>query len=400
MAPLLVREGLDLISVSAGALGSYPLTIPPMDTPEGCYVNLAGSVKEVVNIPVVTAGRINSPQLAEEILASGRADLVAMARGLVADPELPAKSRTGQADRIRKCIACNVCLDSDFEGHISCTVNPAAGREREFTPTAPTQSRNIMIIGAGLAGLETARLAAARGHRVHLYEELADIGGQWLLAASPPHKQGFKSLIGWLSAELDALGVKPVLNHTVTAEDIDRLKPDAVVVATGAIPAVPAISGTDRAGVITAWEALLQPPAVKRVLVIGGGATGLETAEFLAERGRKVTVIEMLKAFGTDMGGTVYFHLRTRLRELAVELIRNTEVREITERAIIVTRDGREETWEGFDGYVLALGVRSRNELAATLRDKGVETYLIGDAAIPGNGAGAMRQGAETGLSL
>ncbi len=400
IAPLLAEAGLNLISVSAGAIGSYPLTIPPSDTPEGCYTNLAEGVRGVVSVPVVTAGRINTPQLAEDILASGKADLVAITRGLVADPELPNKSFDGQAHRICKCIACNTCLDTDYDGHIACTVNPLAGRESETDIHPARQSKEVVVVGAGLAGLEAARVAALRGHKVTLYEAANEIGGQWVLAARPPYKQEFFGLVDWLSSELEVLGVRVICDHLVNAEEVAEWNPDAVILATGAIPLVPLIPGFEREGVLTAWEVLQNVPVGDRALVVGGGATGLETAEFIAEQGKKVTVVEMLKSFGMDMGGTVYFHLRHRLKKLGIEMIKETEVKGISDSGIRVIREGREETWGGFDTFVLALGVKSRNELAEELEGKVGQMYVIGDAAIPGNAANAMRQGFEIGMMI
>ena len=398
LVPILVDAGLDLISVSAGALGSYPLTIPPSDIEEGCYVHLAEGIKKVVNVPVVVAGRITTPHLAEEILNTGKADLVAIARGLVADPEFLAKTENGEDQRISKCIACNACLDADYDGHISCTVNPVAGRETELEIAPAVQSKKVMIIGGGLSGLEAARIASLRGHNVVLYEETESIGGQWLLASAPPNKQEFGGLVYWLTHELKLLGVEIILGHSVMPSMVDALKPDVVIVATGALPSVPPVPGFERDDVITAWEALQGNVSIgERVLVIGGGATGLETAEFLAEQGKRVAVVEMLKAFGTDMGGTVYFHLRTRLKKLRIELIKNTEVKEIKDTGVVVIKDDVEENWPAYDTYVLALGVYSRNDLAKELEGKVTELHAIGDANIPANGANAMRQGYEAG---
>lgn len=401
MAPILERAGLDLISVSAGALGSYPLTIPPSDTPQGCYVHLAEGVRGVLNVPVITAGRINSPEMAEEVLKSGKADLVAMGRGLIADPSLPAKAEAGQEGRIRKCIACNVCLDSDYDGHITCTVNAQAGREAELVIRSAAQPKRVMVIGGGLAGLEAARVAASRGHQVTVYEKEGTIGGQWQIAACPPHKREFKNALDWLEGELAELGVGIELCSPVTPEFIESARPDAVIVATGAVPVVPRIPGIDSARVAHAWDALLdRVPIGDRVLVIGGGATGLETAEYLAERGKNVSVVEMLKAFGSDMGGTVYFHLRVRLKQSGVQLFRNTEVKEISQAGVTIVRDGQEEEWEGFDTIVLALGVRSAADPAQGMHGRVNELYVIGDAVCPGRGVDAVRQGMEVGLKL
>ncbi len=399
-APLLEKEGLHLLSVSAGALGSYPLTIPPSDTPPGCYTGFADAIRQTVTIPILTAGRINTPHLAEEILSSGKADLIAVARGLVADPDFPGKSYRGETDRIRLCIGCNACLDTDYQGHITCTVNPVAGRETELDVVPSKQSMKIIVAGAGLAGLEAARVAALRGHKVTVYEEADEIGGQWRLAAIPDSKREFGALLKWLSGELNALDVKIRLGYRITTEELENLKPDAVIVATGASPRIPPVPGFDREDVITAWEALQNVPAGENILVIGGGATGLETAEYLAEQGKQVSVVEMLKTFGSDMGGTVYFHLRTRLKQLGIKLCRNTEVRTITSSSITVLENGVEREWGAFDCYVLALGVDSRNELAEAIMGKVSNLSVIGDAAAPGNAAGAMRQGFEVGRQI
>lgn len=398
IAPILEGAGLDLLSVSAGALGSYPLTIPPYDVPPGCYVPLAEGIRKEVRVPVAVAGRINVPDLADEIIASGKADLVAMARGLVADPDLPNKALAGDTARIRRCIGCNVCLDSDFEGHIACTVNPMAGREKALAIMAVPGPKKVIVVGGGPAGLEASRIAALRGHRVTLFEGDARIGGQWRIAACPPHKQGFLDLLDWFSDELCRSGVDIRLGEKVTPEDIAGMNPDAVIVAVGAVPALPPIPGIEREGVVHAWEVLQdRVPVGDRVLVIGGGATGLETAEYLAERGRRVTVVEMLDSFAADMGGTVAFHLRWRLKKLGVELVRNTRVQAITDRGVRVWHRGGEEMWDRFDTIVIALGVKPRDERWESLRGRVAELYVIGDAAGPGRGADAIRQGTEVG---
>ncbi|MFC2027320.1 FAD-dependent oxidoreductase [Chloroflexota bacterium] len=401
IAPLLVDQGLDLLSISAGALGSYPLTIPPSDTKKGCYMHLAEGIKHVVDVPVVAVGRINGPELAEEILEKGKADLIAIARGLVADPELPEKSRQGQTQRIRKCIACNACLDSDYEGHIACTVNVEAGRESGPKLVPADLPRQIMIVGAGLAGLEAARVAALRGHKVTVCEENEHMGGQWVIASCPTHKNEFMSLVDWLSAEISLQGVEVQLGKTVTVEMIEEKKPDVVIVATGAVPLIPTILGFDREEVVHAWDALQGNVALgNRVLVVGGGATGLETAVCLAERGKNITIVEMQKKFGSDMGGTVYYHLRFRLRELGVNLNKSTAIKEINAHGIIVDQDGQEETWEGFDNIVLALGVKSRNELVSDIKSMVKNLHVIGDAAGPGRAIDAVRQGYEIGIRI
>ncbi len=402
-AKLLEEAGANMIGVSGGAYGSYPVIVPPYDQPRGSNVPLAAAIKEVVKVPVAVAGRLDDPFVADEALVSGKADVIAVARGLLADPELPNKSFRGDFKGIRRCIACNVCIDGDPTpvSPITCTVNPEAGREREMVIAPAPRRKRVMIIGGGLSGLEAARVAAARGHQVTLYEENVDLGGQWLLASKPPHKQDHLLLLGYLLGQLDKLGVELKCGVRATAALVEEAGPDVVLVATGAKPLVPPIPGVDREEAVTAWDVLGGKTVGRRVLVVGGGLTGLETAEFLAGQGKEIVLVEMLKRIGADMGGTVRWHLMNRTRNLSIKTFVSTQIKEIRPNGVVVvSRNGVEETWDDFDTIVLACGVRPKDELSKQVQGKAYEVHVIGDAAEARRGIEAIRSGSEMGRKI
>ncbi|OGO08828.1 MAG: hypothetical protein A2Y61_06920 [Chloroflexi bacterium RBG_13_60_13] len=400
-ARLLADAGADLIGVSGGAYGSYPVIVPPYDQPRGCNAELAGAVKQAVKVPVAVAGRLDDPLAADEALLAGKADLIAVARGLLADPDLPNKAAAGDFREIRRCLACNVCIDGNPTEPITCTVNPEAGREREMKIAPASWPKRVLVIGGGLAGLEAARVAALRGHRVCLYEEDRVVGGQWVMAAKPPHKQEHAMLLDHLSWQLQKLGVECHLGQRADESTVQGFGPDAAIVATGAKPLVPPIAGVDHPEVTTAWEVLRGRVVGQRVLVIGGGLTGLETAEFLAQGGREVMVVELLKRAGADMGATVRWHLMNRTRNQNIRIFTSTQVREIRSGGVVVvSRNGSEEAWSAFDTIVLACGTKSRDELSTKIKDLAAEVHVIGDAAKPRRGLEAIREGSEVGRRI
>jgi 2,4-dienoyl-CoA reductase-like NADH-dependent reductase (Old Yellow Enzyme family) len=234
----LVKAGIDIVQVSAGNDITTEWICQPMFMEKACLAESAAQVKKTLNIPVMTVGRINDPFVANAILEKKQADLVCIGRGLLADPEMPNKAKEGRLDEIRACIACNTCMESIFrKGRIECLVNPVLGREKEMALVPTRNPKKVMVVGGGPGGLNVARVAAKRGHEVHIYEKRGSLGGLLLPGSIPRHKQELRSLIKFQEKQIEKFGVTCHLNHEVTTRDIQTLNPDVVVLATGSRPA-------------------------------------------------------------------------------------------------------------------------------------------------------------------
>ncbi|MGV8057348.1 MAG: FAD-dependent oxidoreductase [Smithellaceae bacterium] len=402
IAPLLEEAGASLISLSAGVYG-YPVTIPCLYSPPGLNVEFAGQIKETLRIPVCVAGRIHNAQLAEQILREGKADLIAMARPLLVDPELPNKVMRGEEKRVRPCISCNNgCMATmEFRTLISrCTVNPWLATE-ELKEHPPAKSvKKVVIIGGGLAGLEAARVAASRGHKVTVYEKAERLGGQWIVAAVPPSKETFVPYLEWLINEVKLAGVEIKLNTSFSLNDHKKDNPDTVILATGGLPVrlpLPGIENTT-----TAWDVLQSKTKPgNNVLIVGGNATGLEVAHLLAVQGKNVTVIEMTSRFGADMPPTARWHLRKLLTKHDVKLMSNVKLKQIKSNKEVIadTKEG-EKTLAGYSDVIMATGVCPCNELKSSLEPVVRELYIIGDAKQPRSGLEAIAEGAQVGLLI
>lgn len=401
-AHLLIEAGADFLNISAGVYGSYPVIVPPYDIPPGCYIYLAEAIKKEVNAPILAVGRINDPIIAEEFLNNGKADIICMGRALIADPDLPNKAKAGKFEDIRKCIACNQgCQDKLGGIESTCLVNPAAGKERYMQIIPSPIVKKVLVVGGGLAGMEAAKFAALRGHKVHLYEKEKDLGGQWKIAAAPPGKEGFLELTKYLCRQLQKLGIKIILGKRVTSKIINEENPDVVILATGSKPVMPKIDIKERNNIIMARDVLLEKFQIGgQVIIIGGNALGLETAAFLATKGKRVKVIEMRPYIGTDLGPTVRWHLRHKLNELKVEIMTSTRVKSIDKNRVFLVKEGKIELEEPFDNMIIAAGAKSDKNLARKLKNKVRELYIIGDAAKPRNGLWAIREGMEIGLKI
>ena len=297
LAPILEANGADYLHVSAGVYGSKQLTIPSMYVPHGCFIHLAEAVKQVVSIPVVAVGRIKSPELADRILKEGRADVVAMGRSLIADPMLPQKALAGELNTIRPCVGCCLgCIHAVLALEPGgCVVNPDVGREylMDADEKAPSPKR-VMVVGAGPAGLAVSRKAAMRGHTVTLVEEKGSVGGLLRLAARVPGRGELMDIIHFLNCEIERLGVALRLNTKLDETLLEELNPEVMILASGSLPDMPIIKGlfTTRMDLCTVTEVLDGKITGDRVIVLGGGQAGLVTADFLADKGREVAVLQ------------------------------------------------------------------------------------------------------------
>lgn len=402
-APMLVDAGVDCFSVSTGVyINLFTHLLAPMEISKGLNVYAAEALKKVVDVPVIVAGRLNDPIIADSVIAQGKADLVAIGRGLLADPELPNKAAAGQFEDIRWCIACNYCVQSLMTAaSLKCVVNPEVGKGREFAITPAPKAKNVLVVGGGPAGMEAARVAALRGHQVTLYEREPELGGQFRLASIPPHKQEIIPAIKYFARAMEKGGVKVVLGQEATASLVGKLKPEAVVVATGGTPLVPNMPGAGGENMVTAWDVLAGKAATgKKVVVAGGGVVGCETAEFLAEYGKEVTIVEMLPELASDAIIGRKDLLTRHLAELGVNGITSATIKAFTADGMTVTRNGKEEVIGGMETIVLAMGVAPARQLAEEIKDKVSELYVIGDAENPATAFEAFAAGAEVGRKI
>lgn len=397
IAQMLEAAGVDALHISGGIYDSpVPVTTGPMALPRGNLAHLAAGIKKVVKVPVIAVGRINDPELAETILQERKADLVSMGRALLADPELPKKAATGALDDIRRCTACDECMARlVFNENIACSVNAALGREEEYKIRKAEVPKRVLVVGGGPAGMEATRVSALRGHEVVLYEKSNRLGGQLNLAVVPPHKEELKSVTAYLESQIRKLGVKVVLGEEVTPLLVKKINPDVVFVATGSVPTLPEIPGIKGKNVVTANDVLAGKALVReRVVVVGGGMVGAETAEFLAEKGKNVTILEMLGRIGLDMVPEVIMLLYQRLKKLGVAMITNAKVEEIIEDGVVYEKDGEKQTVEA-DSVVLAMGSKPDISLMKNLKGKVSERYTIGNAKEPGNVLEAIHEGSR-----
>jgi 2,4-dienoyl-CoA reductase-like NADH-dependent reductase (Old Yellow Enzyme family)/thioredoxin reductase len=406
IAQRLEAAGVDAINVSAGIYESppwYSRIFPTAGMPMGCNVPLAQEIKNVVKIPIIVAGKLGDPVLAEKVLKAGKADLIAMGRPLLADPELPQKAYEGRLEDIRPCIYCNEACIGNISRfwRISCVVNPALGREKEYRIEPARKAKHVLVVGGGPAGMEAARIAALRGHKVMLYEKGETLGGQLIAASAPQFKQSIRDFMEYLKTQVKKQGIKVQLGKRVTPALVKRLKPDVVVVATGATHSITNIPGADRGNVATASDILLGKKKVgEEAVIIGGGVVGSEIAWFLAEKGKKVTIVEMLGGLAMDMNMFSRFYLMDKLAELGIEMLLNTTAQGITNKGVVVVDvEGNKQVVEA-DTIILATGFKPDKELEGKLKGVALGVYAIGDCVKPGKIWGAIESAWRIALQI
>lgn len=373
-----VNAGIDAISLTAGSYDAVEYTIQPMFINQGFLIPFGEQLKKEVNVPIIVAGRLNSAELIEGIVKEDKADMVAIGRGLIADEELVVKIKNKDYEDIRYCVACNQgCIDKVFLGQgINCLVNARAGYDRERKIEKATEVKNVVIIGAGPAGLEAARVSRLRGHNVTIVDKVNKVGGKMETLSTPPEKDTFLFFRDYLYNQYVRLGIKFVQQDVKSHEDIKELNPDAVIIATGASQTVPPIKGIESKNVLLAEDVLNGDAKVgSTVAIIGGGLVGTETAKYLATQGIKVHIIEMMDAIAKDIGATFVGHLFEVLNKNGVEQHVNAKVKEITESGVIL-EDGEIKA----DNVIIAAGYKPNDEIAEDIKNNFKEVYTIGDA--------------------
>ena len=405
-AQWLVEDGVDMFHVAqANHTGNMADTIPPMGVqPYGFFVKIAGDIKKAVNVPVSAVGRIVDADMAARVIESGMADMVAVGRPLLADPDWGTKIAAGKACDIRRCISCNKgCTDAiQNRQFLSCVLNAENGYENTRSIQPAAQKKKIAVLGGGPAGLEAARVAALRGHDVTLFEKTTSLGGQLNIACVPPRKEEMRRAAQDLIHAVCNAGVHLCMGQTRTAEQLKDAGFEAVINAVGAHSAAPRIPGIDSVNVADAWKVLAGEQQVYgTVAVIGGGMVGCETAEYLAARGCKVSVIEMMDKIAAGESTTILPTLLENYKTYGVEQYPSHKVKEFRMDAVVCeNKDGAEVTIP-CDYIVLAMGARSNEFDAAALEAASIPVYSIGDAA--GKAAdisNAIRTGYDTACQL
>ena len=401
IAPWLVEAGADVLHVSAGVYGSDPPTIPLIGSERGCFVPLAKAIKEVARVPVIAAGRIKSPLLAEKVLKEGAADFISMGRALMADPDLPKKVKLQKLEEIRPCVGCGqACIERLLGGikkvendPISCVVNPVMGREKEWMLHPASQHKRILVIGGGPGGMQAAIVAAQRGHDVVLCEKDNELGGNLRLAAMVPGKEEFSEFLDYLIGKIDRLGIEVSLNWEVHLKSLREINPDAVILASGASFQRVKMPGIDPERIFTAADIFTGKNDLSdHTVVLNANQIGLETALFLSNRGKEVTVIEEGDHFAPDMGPIGRFDLLNSLKKQGVEVFKQARLVRATNSQATILIKGKGHSIKG-DFSIVSVKQVVNNRLSKEIENTGLACHVIGDALLPRKALEAIEDG-------
>lgn len=384
IAKLLESYGYDCLNVDTGIYDSFYYACPPMYMPKGYLVELAAKAKEAVNIPILAGGRMNEADIAEKAIRDGKIDAVVLGRAALADPEYPNKVLTGHTEKIRPCIACNQgCITRLQQGkQPTCAVNPATMREVRYALRPCVQPKKVVVVGGGVAGMEAARTAAMRGHKVSLYEKNESLGGNLIPGGSHSFKKEVRELNAWYQNELKALPVEVHTGENVTAGQLRNMDADVIILAAGSVPVMPKVPGIDDKKVIGCMEAFAHPEKVgQKVMVIGGGLVGCEMALEYAQDGKEVTVVEALpKILSAGIpspipNGQMILDL---FEHHHVAVLENHRLSAVEDGRVILESGGQKKAFDA-DSVVIAVGFRPVPSMAQELQGCGAAVYEIGD---------------------
>ncbi len=411
IAKILEEAGIDIIDVSVGVSGSSEYITAPACVEPGFLLKDIKAIRDVVSIPVIGVGRLNEPHMAEYALESGSVDLIAVGRGSLADPELPNKVKEGRIDETAPCISClQGCFkafpmpgsDAYMKYHTTCMVNPFCCEETKMVIKRAESPKKVVVVGAGPGGLETAWIAAAKGHKVVVFEKNSFLGGQLYYGAIPPYKQELAAAVVYYKNMCDKYKVEIRMNTEATVETVLTEGADAVILATGGTPIIPKnIEGVGYENIVTSIDILSgkrMPDA--KALVIGGGMVGCEIADYLGEHKYEVALVEMMPVIAKDVPRQIRPFLMQRLEEHKVDIHTDSRVLRFTSDGVVIENNGRSEIMTGYDSIILAMGSRSYNTLESGLTGKVDRLFVIGDANMPGQAIDAIAAGAKAALAI